>query len=1100
MVIITNATTGVSVGTTPLVSCDISYDGSYSTVSNATTVYQLNNNSNGYSVAIGNQSGYQNQAQNTIAIGNYAGYQNQTANLIILNASGSDYPVELRGGVILFGTIDGITGTVGNPAVERMRIAANGLVGIGTTNPTSALHVNVLLDGGPSNPTPAFTNTIWSNGTASVYLFVFASIDTGNISSGYYGGMALLVPVTSRSTLQGSTSIAIGYLAGAVSQPASSIVLNASGTALSGVSTNALYIAPVRNVTATNLMIKLYCITYFIIHIYANYIHFVTFSSLQGSTIGTTNVNATNVTATDSILASTLVTSTITTNVSNVSILNAQFINFSSLHGSTIGTTNVTTTNVTASNVTATNSKLASTLFTSTITTNVSNVSTLTAQLIYYSSLRSTIQANNLVINSTITVSTLNASTINVPGLSLTSFSTLTGSSLTASTIAVSSLNSNDVIVNSTLTVSTLNASSIRTKSSNCVPICVFAGRVPVRCFTNVPGLSLTSFSTLIGSSLTASTITASTLSGNSMTLASTLTVSTLNASTINVPGLSLTTFSTLTGSTLSTVPQYVVVQQVQQVQLVHLAKLDNSHTLLVEHKLYYSFGIYYQDNAVVTTINSSSRIICTLLSAGSPGVTGPAGPQGQAIQAAYTATGTQTGVFSSGTFVAVAFPTLITLQSQGGGFSAIGLSGTTTLFGVLVPPNGTIALYYIENAGTSVTIKVESTITLSLIIAGTQGPTGVTGPGLTSSTMSSFTLGSVQAIPAPTSASVLWKTSDTSKSLNTSILGAPNGSGNGSTFFQLGGTASGVFGSVLTMSNIITNSFVVTKIPGASMAVYYYDNNAVTIQTTYSRITVVVLQVGRPTGSTGPTGPTGSAGSTGSTGTTGSIGAITWNVTGSTGIVGNPLTYSAGFVGVGQGPTRTNTFFQTNFGTTAATGGTGSSVPQYQLDVAGTIRSAVHQFMDNSTQITATPALDYGTFGQNWVSYTTGLNCQGFAMSANGQYQLVTHYATAVIVSNNYGVSWTPSDSSSSNLPQCKKDKAKFTSSTYSSASADHTDSISSNLPQCKKDKTKFTSSTFSSASTDHVQNSRLLSSSVTLLARLHTATTRLHTTLTRF
>jgi hypothetical protein len=235
------------------------------------------------------------------------------------------------------------------------------------------------------------------------------------------------------------------------------------------------------------------------------------------------------------------------------------------------------------------------------------------------------------------------------------------------------------------------------------------------------------------------------------------------------------------------------------------------------------------------------------------------------------------------------------------------------------------------------------------------------------------------------------------------------NTTGNGSTFFQLGGTASGVFGSVLTMSNIITNSFVVTKIPGASMAVYYYDNNAVTIQKTYSRITVVVLQVGRPTGSTGPTGPTGSAGSTGSTGTTGSIGAITWNVTGSTGIVGNPLTYSAGFVGVGQGPTRTNTFFQTNFGTTAATGGTGSSVPQYQLDVAGTIRSAVHQFMDNSTQITATPALDYGTFGQNWVSYTTGLNCQGFAMSANGQYQLVTHYATPVIVSNNYGVSWTP-------------------------------------------------------------------------------------------
>ena len=70
-----------------------------------------------------------------------------------------------------------------------------------------------------------------------------------------YGGInAVSFGTGAGSTLQGSTSIAIGYFAGAVSQPASSIVLNASGTALSGISTNALYIAPVRNATATNLM------------------------------------------------------------------------------------------------------------------------------------------------------------------------------------------------------------------------------------------------------------------------------------------------------------------------------------------------------------------------------------------------------------------------------------------------------------------------------------------------------------------------------------------------------------------------------------------------------------------------------------------------------------------------------------------------------------------------------------------------------------------------------------------------------------------------------------------------------------------------------
>ena len=80
---------GLQLGTTLLTSCAISYDGSYITVSNATTTWTLNNNSNGFSLALGNQAGYQNQGQNAIAIGNGAGSINQTANSIILNASGS---------------------------------------------------------------------------------------------------------------------------------------------------------------------------------------------------------------------------------------------------------------------------------------------------------------------------------------------------------------------------------------------------------------------------------------------------------------------------------------------------------------------------------------------------------------------------------------------------------------------------------------------------------------------------------------------------------------------------------------------------------------------------------------------------------------------------------------------------------------------------------------------------------------------------------------------------------------------------------------------------------------------------------------------------
>ena len=81
--------TGLTIGSTPMTTCAISADGSYITVSNGTTVYQLNNNSNGFSLALGNNAGVQNQGLNAIAIGNYAGQINQSANSIVLNASGS---------------------------------------------------------------------------------------------------------------------------------------------------------------------------------------------------------------------------------------------------------------------------------------------------------------------------------------------------------------------------------------------------------------------------------------------------------------------------------------------------------------------------------------------------------------------------------------------------------------------------------------------------------------------------------------------------------------------------------------------------------------------------------------------------------------------------------------------------------------------------------------------------------------------------------------------------------------------------------------------------------------------------------------------------
>jgi hypothetical protein len=62
--------TGITVGSAAMTGCSISADGSYITVSNATTVYTLNLNTQGYSVSVGNAAGAVNQGQNAIAIGN----------------------------------------------------------------------------------------------------------------------------------------------------------------------------------------------------------------------------------------------------------------------------------------------------------------------------------------------------------------------------------------------------------------------------------------------------------------------------------------------------------------------------------------------------------------------------------------------------------------------------------------------------------------------------------------------------------------------------------------------------------------------------------------------------------------------------------------------------------------------------------------------------------------------------------------------------------------------------------------------------------------------------------------------------------------------
>jgi hypothetical protein len=143
--------TGLTLGINAMVSCDISADGSYITVSSATQVFTLNRNAQGFSITVGNQSGLINQGLNAVAIGNQAGQINQSANSIILNSSGAvvnSYlpgffvaPVALAGSS-LSGSFSILGyGTDSQVVQTGMSIRADGFVGIGTTAPGYSLDV-----------------------------------------------------------------------------------------------------------------------------------------------------------------------------------------------------------------------------------------------------------------------------------------------------------------------------------------------------------------------------------------------------------------------------------------------------------------------------------------------------------------------------------------------------------------------------------------------------------------------------------------------------------------------------------------------------------------------------------------------------------------------------------------------------------------------------------------------------------------------------------------------------------------------------------------------------------------------------------------------
>jgi hypothetical protein len=144
--------TALTIGSSAMVSCSISYDGTYLTVTNATTTYTLNENTRGFALAIGNQAGRINQGLNAIAIGDKAGQTNQSNNSIVLNATGAALDAAVPGFYVAPVAMAGSSSAApfnllgygtDNQIVQSsaLTVLQNGNMGLGTANPIQLLDI-----------------------------------------------------------------------------------------------------------------------------------------------------------------------------------------------------------------------------------------------------------------------------------------------------------------------------------------------------------------------------------------------------------------------------------------------------------------------------------------------------------------------------------------------------------------------------------------------------------------------------------------------------------------------------------------------------------------------------------------------------------------------------------------------------------------------------------------------------------------------------------------------------------------------------------------------------------------------------------------------
>jgi hypothetical protein len=177
------------------------------------------------SIAIGIQAGLRNQNSNSIAIGFQAGYIDQSRNTI---AIGCNAGCNIQGPNAI--SIGGFAGE----SRQSSNAIAIGIVAGRSNQGTQAIAI------GPS----AGCNI---QGQDAIAIGSSAGCNSQGIGS-------IAIGCNAGRSNQGTYAISIGSFAGQTNQHSNTIIINATGTDISSYQTNSLYIAPIRNGGANNVL------------------------------------------------------------------------------------------------------------------------------------------------------------------------------------------------------------------------------------------------------------------------------------------------------------------------------------------------------------------------------------------------------------------------------------------------------------------------------------------------------------------------------------------------------------------------------------------------------------------------------------------------------------------------------------------------------------------------------------------------------------------------------------------------------------------------------------------------------------------------------